>query len=75
MFGVVDWIQRRGEMLLQLQGLRGVTSETLLDDSLGERFCAVQADARRPHSISGLIVAGAVQNVHRVRQQMGDRFD
>ena len=76
MYGVVDWIQRRGGMLPPNLGIeRGYVelSDTVLYRGLGEAFYVVKAAARPPHSI--LIVAGAVQDVDGVRQEMGYRFD
>jgi hypothetical protein len=76
MYGVVDWIQRRGGMLPPSAGVArgcGESSDTVLYRGLGEAFYAVKAAARPPHSI--LVVAGAVQDVNCVWQEMGYRFD
>ena len=76
MYGVVDWIQRRGGMLPPSAGVaRGYVepSDTVLYRSLGEAGYVVKAAARPPHSI--LIVAGAVQDMDGVRQKMGYRLD
>jgi hypothetical protein len=48
-------------------------SDNVLYRSLGEAFYVMKAAARPPHS--RLVVAGAVQDVDGVRQEMRYRFD
>src|SRR5258707_13221500 len=50
MYGVVDWIQRRGGMLPPSAGAREVT-DAVLYCRLGAVFYAMNAAARRRHSI------------------------
>jgi hypothetical protein len=76
MYGVVDWIQRRGGMLPPSGGVaRGYVelSDIVLQRGLGVAVYAVKAAARPPHS--KLVVAGAVQDVDCVWQEMGYCFD
>ena len=76
MYGVVDWIQRRGGMLPPKLGIeRGYAelSDIVLYRGLGEAGYVVKAAARPPHS--KLVVAGAVQDTDGMRQEMGYCFD